>query len=151
MKKIFLFLISTFPVFLFAGYQPLAPGNPIIGDLGSTGDINTLISKTFNWGISTGSANSNDVAVDLALDASSNPCFSGTFYNSTTFTTTIAGTTLTSTGGQDIIFAKYNSAGIAQWAKNYGGNSAAADDLSGGISVDASNNIFLSGYFKNSS
>ena len=55
---------------------------------------------TFNWGTSTGSPNSNDASVDLAIDASSNPHFSGTFNNGTTFTTNIASNTLTSIGGQ---------------------------------------------------
>ena len=106
---------------------------------------------TFNWGISTGSPNSNDASVDLAIDASSNPHFSGTFNNGTTFTTNIASNTLTSVGGQDIIFAKYSSAGIPLWAKNYGTNFNGSNDFSGGISIDASNNIFLSGYTNNSS
>jgi hypothetical protein len=106
---------------------------------------------TFNWVTSTGSGSSNDAAVDLALDASSNPYFSGTFYNSSTFTTSIANTTLTTIGGQDIIFAKYSSTGTAQWAKNFGTNFSGANDFSGGISIDASNNIFLSGYSNNSS
>ena len=106
---------------------------------------------TFNWGISTGSPNSNDASVDLAIDASSNPHFSGTFNNGTTFTTNIASNTLTSIGGQDIIFAKYSSAGVPLWAKNYGTNFAGSNDFSGGISIDALNNIFLSGYSNNSS
>jgi hypothetical protein len=106
---------------------------------------------TFNWGTSTGSPNSNDASVDLAIDASSNPHFSGTFNNGTTFTTNIASNTLTSIGGQDIIFAKYSSAGVPLWAKNYGTNFAGSNDFSGGISIDASNNIFLSGYSNNSS
>ena len=136
--------------------------NPVFGATYSNSDVGETTSDIFlakissftifDWVQITGSASSNDVAVDLALDAGSNPHISGTFYNSSTFTTSIANTSLTSIGGQDIIFAKYSSAGVALWAKNFGTNfTGGANDFSGGISIDASNDIFLSGYYKTSS
>jgi hypothetical protein len=99
------------------------------------------------WARTTGSSNSNDIAQDVAIDSNSDPYFSGTFSPGTGSTTVIGSTTLTTIGGQDMLIAKYNSAGIGQWAKNFGTSFNATADFMGGISIDANNNIFLNGYF----
>jgi hypothetical protein len=52
----------------------------------------------------------------------------------------------TSYGGQDIFLAKYNSSGMFQWAKTWGGEGK--DDFGDGVAVDQSNNIYVSGAFQ---
>ena len=55
-------------------------------------------------------------------------------------------TILTSTGGQDIFVAKYDSNGLLQWAKKI----TDAAGFGTGIAVDGSGNSYVTGYFLNS-
>lgn len=47
-------------------------------------------------------------------------------------------------GSEDIFIAKYSSAGNVIWAKGVGGSGS---DISYGVSTDASNGLFITGYF----
>jgi len=97
------------------------------------------------WFKNAGSSTSDDRAYEVAIDASSDPYFCG-LIAPTSGTTVIGVTTLTTLGGQDILLAKYNSAGTPQWAKNFGSTLNASADFVGGISIDPSNNILINGY-----
>lgn len=82
-----------------------------------------------------------DEAYSVAVDASGNTFLAGTFVSSSI---TFDSTTLTSSGSYEIFLAKYDSNGNILWAKGaVGGNT----DVAKSVSVDASGNIFLAGYF----
>jgi len=51
----------------------------------------------------------------------------------------------TSSGNNDLFLVKYNSSGIKQWTKQLGTSS---DDYGYGVSVDSSDNIYVTGYTK---
>jgi hypothetical protein len=84
---------------------------------------------------------SNDVGYNLALDPHGNPIFVGST-NSTTLT--FGNTVLTLAGGDDVFIAKYDTSGVAQWAKIAGGSS---NDIGESIGVDADGSSYITGYF----
>jgi hypothetical protein len=51
---------------------------------------------------------------------------------------------LTAVGGMDMVLAKYDSNGNYLWAKSVGSSN---DDLGGSIAIDASNNVYVTGYY----
>jgi hypothetical protein len=59
-------------------------------------------------------------------------------------TATIAGQSLTSAGASDIALARYNSSGVSQWARRYGGSYT---DLVNGLAVNAAGDIAITGTF----
>lgn len=79
---------------------------------------------------------------DIALDGSGNPHVAGSFLG----TTTIGGTTLTSVSGSyDAYVAKMNTSnGTVTWAFAEGGNQT---DEAGGLAVDNSGNVFVTGWY----
>jgi uncharacterized protein YjiK len=83
---------------------------------------------------------SNDLANGIALDASGNVYITGYFYGTATF----GAISKTSAGNADIFVAKYSSSGTLQWVQSAGGTS---NDAATGIAVDASGNVYITGYF----
>ncbi|MBA4852842.1 SBBP repeat-containing protein [Emticicia sp. BO119] len=65
------------------------------------------------------------------------------YFNSTI---TFSGTTLNAIGNRDGFFAKYNSAGNMQWAKQFGGSGTNDDAYS--ITTDGSTYVFVTGDFQ---
>lgn len=98
------------------------------------------------WAKTTGSSNSNEGIIDVTIDSNSDVLFCGNFSPGTS-TTVIGATTLTTTGGQDMYFSKYNSAGTPQWSKNFGTSFNGSGDFVGGMCLDPSNNIYLTGTY----
>jgi len=99
------------------------------------------------WARGVGGAN-NEVGYGLALDPSGNVCVAGYFGSPTVV---IGSTTLTnagSAGWSDVLLLKYNPSGTCLWATSTGG---AYEDVATSIGVDASGNIYISGYFSSSS
>lgn len=88
-----------------------------------------------------------DNAKSLAIDSSNNVIVAGTFNGTVDFDPSSSVHNLTSQGQTDIFVAKLNSAGNFIWAKNFGGLST--DNVSN-IVVDASNNIYATGFFTGS-
>ena len=82
----------------------------------------------------------NDLGYGIAVDASGNVYITGYFNDTATFGTT----SKTSAGSADIFVAKYSNAGSLQWVQTAGGTSY---DLGNGITVDASSNVYITGYF----
>ncbi len=96
------------------------------------------------WAKSAGGINS-DVARSIATDTFGNVYMAGHFQSlSINFGSTILTNADISGNTSDIFIAKYNSAGIIQWAKIAGG---ATEDQIHSIHLDASENVFVSGYF----
>ncbi len=82
----------------------------------------------------------------LATDAAGNVYVSG-YYNADTLN--FGGTVkLINTSGYTAFVAKYNSSGVAQWAQQGTGNAASK---AYGVAVDASNNVYITGYFSSTS
>ncbi|MFA5782356.1 MAG: SBBP repeat-containing protein, partial [Bacteroidales bacterium] len=94
------------------------------------------------WAKSAGGT-SYDVAYSVAVDTSGNTYVAGYF---SSFTISFGSTTLTnvSVGYADIFLVKYDASGNVLWAKSAGG---ASEDEATSVSVDASGNTYLAGYF----
>ena len=82
-----------------------------------------------------------DCGNSIAVDASGNIYVTGRFRNTAIFGTT----TVTGSNSNDIFVAKLDSNGNWLWAKQAGG---ADNDCGYGIAVDASGNIYVSGWFQ---
>ena len=80
----------------------------------------------------------------IALDAGGNIYITGYSSGYITFGTT----TLTSAGSDDVFVVKYDAAGNVVWAKGAGGS--ALDD-GNSIAVDGSGNVYVTGFYTNSS
>lgn len=102
--------------------------------------VKTDASGQVLWAVKAGgSADERGNAV--CVDAVGNVYITGYFQGTATF----GATSLTSAGAQDIFVAKYTSAGLLAWVRRAGGSNA---DISNGIAVDASGNVFISGEIK---
>ncbi len=95
---------------------------------------------TLEWIRSTG-IQTVDYGRALATDPSGSIVVAGQFLGSLD----IAGRTLTSAGGSDIVVAKYASDGRAIWAEQAGGSQY---DRGSGVAVDASGNAYVTGAFR---
>ena len=96
-------------------------------------------SGTLQWVQSDGGI-SYDYANGIAIDASGNAYITGLFSDTATF----GATSKISSGGYDILVAKYNSSGTIQWVQTAGGTNAESGN---GIAIDASGNVYMTGYF----
>jgi hypothetical protein len=88
--------------------------------------------------------------VGISVDAGGNVYIIGnyflsdplTFYNASG---SPSGLTLTTSGGEDVFIVKYNTSGTAQWVTRIAGS---VYDYEGGISVDDTGNLYVTGYYK---
>jgi len=80
----------------------------------------------------------------IKTDASGNTYIIGEFRASADFDPGAGTVNLTSAGGSDIFFAKYDASGNYVYAKRLGGT---AEDVGFGIAVDGSGNVYVTGYF----
>jgi hypothetical protein len=87
-----------------------------------------------------------EVGKDIKIDALGNVYIIGEFFSTTDFDPSIVSIkNLVSNGNSDIFFAKYDTDGNYIFAKNIGGASA---DVASSLSLDANNNLYLTGYFQ---
>ena len=93
------------------------------------------------WATKAGSPDM-ELAKSIAVDATGNVIIAGYFQGATLTIDTII---LTSSGGNDLFVAKYDSSGNVLWAKNAGGT---LNDEAYCMDVDASGNIYLAGNFR---
>jgi hypothetical protein len=82
-----------------------------------------------------------DTAYDVAVDHNDNVLVAGLFFSTSI---TFDSFTLKNDGDSDIFLAKFNSAGQALWASQAGGTGA---DTVYRMTMDASNNCYLTGYY----
>ena len=121
MKKIFLFLTAITCICLIS-------------------TVSNAQSPNWLWAKSAGGV-ADDQANSIAVDASGNTYVTGWFdSDSITFGTT----TLHNAGAYDIFLTKYDASGNVVWAKRAGG---ASYDYANSVAVDASGNIYVTGYF----
>lgn len=98
----------------------------------------------FIWTKTLGS--SSDLVYGIAYDGSGNVYTTGSFIGTGDFDPGAGVYNLTAVGGQDIFFCKLDASGNFLCAYNHGGSGA---DEGYGIAVDASNNVYTTGYFSN--
>jgi hypothetical protein len=112
---------------------------------------NTILNGTTTGGSSTqnfvwarGAANTVGGTTNaVAADASGNSYTTGYINGTATF-----GAFSLTSSSNDIFVAKYNSAGVCQWAQKAGSTSA---EWGNGISVDGSGNVYVTGFFRGTS
>ena len=112
--------------------------------LTSVGGYDIFIAKldaegNWLWVKSAGSSNY-DYSHSISVDSSGNSYITGFFSDTATF----GSFTLTSVGGYDIFIAKLDLNGNWIWAKSSGG---IGSDIGYGISVDANENSYVTGWF----
>jgi len=89
-----------------------------------------------------------DQANDIVTDASGNSYVAGAIQTNSLHPTAQFGNfTLTGTGDYDWLLVKYDSAGNVLWARNGG---STAGDTAYGVGLDASGNVYLTGFFSGS-
>ncbi|MDP1802627.1 MAG: SBBP repeat-containing protein [Bacteroidota bacterium] len=88
----------------------------------------------------------NDYGYSICLDASGNIYTTGYFFGTSDFDPGAATYNLTSAGSNDIFVSKLDASGNFIWAKKLGGT---GNDQGEGIIVDASSNVYTTGYFEN--
>jgi hypothetical protein len=126
-------------------------GNITIGALPvftSTSALNILVIKidpsgTPLWAKRSTSTGTACHGYGIALDKLNNVYVTGFFTNTITFGSFSA----TSLGSRDVFITKYNNSGTEQWLRSAGGSS---DDYGLGICTDNANNVYATGYFRNS-
>jgi hypothetical protein len=115
----------------------------------NTGNFDIFLAKydaggNLQWAKSGGGANQ-DEAFSVAVDASGNPCITGSFNSNTlSFDPTTLMNTDTN-GTYDIFLTKYSSNGNVLWSLNAEGTS---NDWARSVAVDTYGNIYVTGYFK---
>ncbi len=70
--------------------------------------------------------------------------FKGTVIFGGTSPTMAGGTSKTATAGYDVFLAKFNSSGVMQWVKTYGGTS---DDTYQSVAVDNAGGVYVAGFW----
>jgi hypothetical protein len=98
-----------------------------------------LNAQNFNWAKNSGGTGM-DFGCGVKTDVAGNSYIAGSFTGTGTFGTQV----LNSAGGKDVFVAKYNVAGVCQWAIAEGGT---LDDEAGAIYADAAGNIYVSGQY----
>ncbi|HEY1039096.1 MAG TPA: T9SS type A sorting domain-containing protein [Bacteroidia bacterium] len=87
----------------------------------------------------------------LSVDASGNVYIAGTYIGTVDFDPSplVADTAYLQSiaGYYDLFFAKYDSNGNYAWSKSIGGISAIAMEIAKGVTLDASGNVYITGYY----
>ncbi|MBI3123960.1 MAG: SBBP repeat-containing protein [Ignavibacteriales bacterium] len=138
-------------IYIAGGFQGTADFDPSAGttNLTSAGSLDVFFAKynysgDLQWAKNI-SGTDYDIGNSTAVDGSGYVFVTGFFSGTTDFDPSGGTTNLTSAGSNDAFFAKYNSSGVLQWAKNVGG---ANDDRSQSISVDESGYTYIAGFFR---
>ena len=97
----------------------------------------------YSWAGSMGGTSA-DRGYSVAVDSSGNVYTTGFFNDTVDFDLGVGTANLTSAGSTDIFISKIDSSGAYVWAKKIGGTS---NDEVYSIAVDASGNVYTTGYF----
>lgn len=131
----------------FQGTVDFDPGSGT-SNLTNVGGFDIFLAKYDNTGNHLWSKQLSGISLEestsIALDGNGNVYLTGYFSGTVDFDPGSGTTNLTSNGGNDIFFAKYNVSGEYVWASAIGGTST---DCPNTISLDAGGNLYISGYF----
>lgn len=121
-------------------------------NLTSFGSIDVFLAKynssgNYIWAKKIGGASNDDVK-NIWMDAGGNLFIIGTFLGTADFDPGAGVVNLTSSGNNDICFAKYDANGNYVWAKSIGG---ANNDSGWKIVVHATGNVYICGSFSGTS
>jgi len=100
-------------------------------------------SPTWAQGPASGTGTGADGSYSVAVDSSGNVYVAG--YSTSTTLGFGPGITLTNRGSYDFFVVKYNSSGVAQWAKGPAAGSGSDNDRARGVAVDSSGNVYIVG------
>lgn len=131
-----------------ADFDP-GPANVVITSSGNTDAFVSKLDASGNyvWAKTFGGVSSFEYANSLALDATGDVYITGSFNGTNSdFDPGVATYTLTNQGSYDAFVVKLTAAGNFVWAKGMGGGIA---DYGRCIKVDASNNVYTTGYYQN--
>jgi hypothetical protein len=141
-------------VYICGFYQSTMDFDPGAGttNLTSAGNYDAFFAKyasdgSLIWAKSIGGT-LGDYTNSIVIDASSNVYITGVYSGTSDFDPGAGTTNMISNGGYDSFFAKYASDGSLIWAKSIGG---ASNDLTYFITLDASVNIYVTGYYSGTS
>ncbi len=98
----------------------------------------------FDWAVKMGGTGF-DRGLGMVSDKNGNTYYTGYFAGTADFDPGSGVNNLVSSGNSDVFISKYNSSGNLVWAERVGGT---LEDNGIGITLDASDNIYVTGYFK---
>ena len=132
----------------FYGTADFDPGTGFF-NLTTIGSQDVFVQKldasgNFLWAKSFGGS-STDYGYSITVDASGNVYATGNFQGTVDFDPGAGTNNLTSAGSYDVFVQKLDASGNFLWAKSFGGSST---DYGYSITVDASGNVYTTGYFK---
>ncbi|MBL7923144.1 MAG: hypothetical protein JNL88_03000 [Bacteroidia bacterium] len=122
------------------------PGNAPLSSAGATDIYLAKFSAAgnYSWAGSAGGSGSEDVR-DIAFDASTGSLIlCGSFNGSADFDFSSGISTVLSSGGADIFYARYSASGNLSWVKSVGGTGT---DFCTAVALSGSGDIFLTGTF----
>ncbi|MCU0440201.1 MAG: putative Ig domain-containing protein, partial [Raineya sp.] len=134
----------------FQGTADFDPGTGVF-NLASAGSYDIFVSKldasgNFVWAKNMGGTGF-DQGNSIVVDASGNVYTTGIFRNTADFDPGTGVFNLTSAGFNDIFVSKLDASGNFVWAKSMGAGGT-NDDQGKGIVVDASGNVYTTGFFQ---
>jgi gliding motility-associated-like protein len=135
----------------FGGTVDFDPSSGV-SNISSLGIYDGFVAKynavgSYQWAINIGTPSLPNTANSISIDGASNVYVTGSFYGTVDFDPGPGVANLQANGGtNDIFVAKYNTAGVYQWAFNIGGPTS---DVGYSIVTDMSGNVYLGGYFQN--
>ncbi|MHB9077543.1 MAG: Ig-like domain-containing protein [Pirellulaceae bacterium] len=99
---------------------------------------------TLLWAIGMGGSGS-DLGADVDVDALGNVVVTGRFSTSVDFDPRVGqSNVLTTKGGSDAFVARYTTAGVLEWVRQFGGS---LGDAGSGLDLDAAGNVVVTGFF----
>lgn len=107
----------------------------------------SIYSQNLQWVKSFGSP-SDDVNRDVTVDAAGFVYTTGSFQGTVDFDPSASVYTLTATSSQDIFVSKFDASGNFVWAKSMNGAGGGSTGIA--IAVDASGNVYTTGWFNTS-
>jgi hypothetical protein len=131
----------------FEGTADFDPGAGV-ANLTSAGNKDVFVSKldasgNYVWARRFGGSVSDDIGYGIAVDATGNVHTSGSFFGTADFDPGAGVANLTA-NSTDIFVSKLNASGNYVWAKALGGTN---QDFGFGIALDATGNVYTTGYF----
>lgn len=144
---------ATSNVYTVGTFYATADFDPGVGtyNLTAEGQYDIFISKldasgNFAWAKRIGGAVT-DEGYSIAVDDSGNVYSTGSFGGTVDFDPGAGNYNLTALGNQDIFVSKLDASGNFLWAKQLAGADSTAGGRGYSIALDASNNVYTTGYF----